>query len=93
MRARRRAKPPGQPRRAYLTQRRHTIEGISYNVFCYADDILICSNASTVLQKLIDLADAHMCKFGLSFNPTKTECVIWENPLQWFLNNIVKLYK
>ena len=63
------------------------IQGISYNVFCYADDILICSNTSTGLQKLIGVANAHMCKYGSSFNSTKTECVslgeyTLENPPQ-----------
>ncbi len=47
------------------------IQGISYNVVCYADDILICSNASTGLQKLIDVANAHMCKYGLSLTGRK----------------------
>ncbi len=81
------------------------IQGISYNVFCYADHILICSNTSTGLQKLIDAANAHICKYidaanvhickyGLSFNPTKTECVLFgkctlENRPQSFINNIM----
>ncbi len=70
------------------------IQGISYNVFCYADDILICSNTSTGFQKLIDVANAHICKYGMSFNPTKTEYVIFgkctlEKRPQWFLNNIM----
>ncbi len=70
------------------------IQGISYNVFCYAGDILICSNTLTGLQKLIDVASAHICKYCLSFNPTKTECVMFgkctlENRPQWFLNNIM----
>ncbi len=38
------------------------IQVISCNVFCYADDILICSNTPTGLQKLIDVANAHICK-------------------------------
>ncbi len=39
--------------------------------------MIICNNTSTGLQKQIDVANAHICKYGLSFKPTKTECVFF----------------
>ena len=62
-----------------VTVRGIRIRDISYNVFCYAADILICRNTSIGLQKLIDVANPHVtivCKYGQSINPTKTECDI-----------------
>jgi hypothetical protein len=54
-----------------------TIDGISYNVFCYADDILLASTTPTGLQKLIDVAVNYITRQGLRFNPTKTNCMIY----------------
>ena len=49
----------------------------SYNVFCYADDILICSLSASGLQTLINEANRYICDHGLLFNPNKTECIIF----------------
>ena len=37
-----------------------TINGVSYNVFCYADDILLTSTSTTGLQRLINVADLYI---------------------------------
>jgi len=47
----------------------------SFNVFCYADDILLASTTVTGLQELIDTANAYVNSHGLRFNPTKTSCM------------------
>ncbi len=49
------------------------IGATSYNVFCYADEILICSLTVSDLQKIIDIANMYITSHGLSFNPSKTE--------------------
>jgi hypothetical protein len=53
------------------------IDGVTYNVFCYADDLLLASATATGLQNLIDIAVTHITKRGLRFNPQKTTCVIY----------------
>ena len=69
------------------------ITNISYNVFCYADDILIASLTVTGLQNMINLADKYISDHGLRFNPLKTECVsvgqnhYVSNPV-WSLNGV-----
>jgi len=50
----------------------NTIEGIcsdptSYNVFCYADGVLLTSSAGTSLQGIIDVADKYISSHGLQF--------------------------
>lgn len=49
-----------------------TIKGSRYNVFCYADDVLLASTTAPGLQTLIDTAVSHITSLGLRFNPTKT---------------------
>jgi len=51
-----------------------SIDGCSYNAFCYADDILLASTTPSGLQKLIDTAVKYITKHGLRFNPSKTNC-------------------
>ena len=51
------------------------IKNVSYNVFCYADDILLASLTVTGLQSMINLADKYISDHGLRFNPFKTERV------------------
>ena len=69
------------------------ITNVSYNVFCYADDILLASLTVTVLQNMINLADQYISDHGLRFNPLKTECVsvgqnhFVSNPV-WSLNGV-----
>ena len=52
-----------------------TIRGVHYNVFCYADDLLLASTTITGLQKLIDEAVSIITADGLRFNPAKTLCM------------------
>ena len=64
----------------------------SYNVFCYADDVLLTSLTVTGLQSLIDRADAYITGHGLRFNPLKTNCVTYgqtffEKTPTWFLGS------
>ena len=63
----------------------------SYNVFCYADDILICSLSVTGLQRLINEANQYVTDHGLLFNPNKTECITFgkqyfDSTPSWKLN-------
>ena len=46
----------------------------NYNVFCYADDIMLTSLTSTGLQSLINAANKYISSHGLKFNPNKTTC-------------------
>ena len=67
--------------------------GKNFNIYCYADDILLSSTTVTGLQTLIDVAVNNITKSGLCFNPVKTECVIiGGNPFntnpKWTINNI-----
>ena len=51
------------------------IDNTSYNVFCYADDVLLTSTTVTGLQRVIDVADKYISSHGLRFNPIKTHCI------------------
>ena len=51
------------------------IHNQKYNVFCYADDLLLASTTATGLQTLINIAVNQVSERGLSFNPTKTVCM------------------
>jgi hypothetical protein len=51
-----------------------SIGSYKYNVFCYADDILLASTTVSGLQHLINLADKYVSNLGLKFNPIKTKC-------------------
>ena len=42
-----------------------TIKGMHFNVYCYADDILLSSTSSIGLQTLIDKANAYMTQLSL----------------------------
>ena len=48
----------------------------SYNVFCYADDLVLTSLSVTGLQDLINSAKSFIVSHGLNFNPSKTVCTI-----------------
>ena len=50
-----------------------------YNVFVYADDILLCSTSVSGLQELIYISTNYVNKFGLRFPPVKTTCTIMGN--------------
>ena len=49
----------------------------SFNVFCYADDLMLASLTVTGLQTMINVANRYITEHGLQFNPKKTECVIF----------------
>jgi hypothetical protein len=53
------------------------ISNMHFNVFCYADDLLLASTTASGLQKLIDCADNYITRHGLRFNPGKTQCIIY----------------
>jgi len=53
------------------------IKGVHYNVFCYADDVLLASTTPTGLQSLIDEAVSCISANGLRFNPAKTLCMTY----------------
>ena len=69
------------------------IKNVSYNVFCYADDILLASLTVTGLQSMIILADKYISDHCLRFNPLKTECISFgqnylvSSPV-WSLNGV-----
>jgi hypothetical protein len=77
----------------------NTIGGIckdnsSYNVSCYADDILLTSTTVTGLQRLINVADIFISSHGLRFNPIKTHCITFGktsfvNDPEWSLDGTV----
>ena len=46
----------------------------SFNVFCYADDLILTSLTVTGLQSLIDISLDYITAHGLNFNPSKTTC-------------------
>ena len=52
------------------------IKGSSFNVFCYADDILLASLTATGLQDMINCANKYVNQHGLCFNTAKTSCTI-----------------
>lgn len=54
-----------------------SIGGVKYNVFCYADDILIASLSTTGLEKLLIAAHEIIVSQGLKFNPTKSVCTVF----------------
>ena len=53
-----------------------SINNDSFNVFCYADDLILttCSLSVTGLQELIDIASSYIIAHGLKFNASKTIC-------------------
>ena len=63
----------------------------NYNVYCYADDLLLSSTTVSGLQKLINIANANITRNALTFNPQKTECLlVGGNPFtetpQWYMD-------
>ena len=71
-----------------------TINNVKYNVFCYADDLLLTSTTITGLQTLIDLAVSHVTQRGLQFNPVKTVCMSYSqhsfvDEPRWTINGTI----
>jgi hypothetical protein len=68
-----------------------TIQDSNFNVFCYADDLLLASTTTTGLQQLIDIADRYIKGHGLRFNPAKTCCMTFgkhhlASPPRWAID-------
>ena len=60
-----------------------TINNVNYKVFCYADDVILCSTTASGLQCLINTAVELIVALGLRFNPSKTSCmIIGKNPFK-----------
>jgi len=62
-----------------------------YNVFNYADDVLLASTTVGGLQRLLNTASEIISRDGLMFNPAKTLCStfgpnIYTSDPQWYLN-------
>ena len=51
-----------------------TIPNEAYNVFCYADDLIIASLSVIGLQEMINAATSCIVDHGQNFNPAKTTC-------------------
>ena len=52
-----------------------------FNIFCYADDILLVSTTKSGLQNLINTAVKYVDEHGLRFNPSKTVSLVkGDNP-------------
>ena len=67
-----------------------TINNEIYNVFCYANDIILVSLSIAGLQQLIDTASSFIKAGGLNFNPSKTVCTIFDNDTILIEEKLVK---
>jgi hypothetical protein len=70
------------------------INGSSYKLFCYADDLLLTSVTASGLHCLINASNGYITAHGLRFNPSKTQCItfgkstLFPNPT-WSINGVV----
>ena len=69
------------------------IGGQQYNVYCYADDVLLYSTTSSGLQCLINIAVKYISSHGLHFNIGKTECMVrggnpFTNMPKWSIDGV-----
>ena len=69
------------------------IGGSTFSVFCYADDVQLCSLTASGLQYLINTATAYIESHGLRFNPSKTSCVLFgphtlQTRPEWYMNGV-----
>ena len=68
------------------------INSVTYNLCCYAGDLLLCSLMVSGLQRLIDEANSYITSHGLRFNPAKTKCVTFGkspyNDRKWSLDDV-----
>ena len=65
----------------------------SFNVFCYADDLILTSLTVAGLQSLIDVSRDYITAHGLNFNPSKITCTTFGTTHQevkptWNLNEV-----
>ena len=57
------------------------IQDKTFNVYCYADDLLVTSATVVGLQEILIYANQYVKSHGLRFNPMKTECITFgKNP-------------
>ena len=68
----------------------------SYNVFCYADDLILTNLTIIGLQSLINISRNYITSHGLNFNPSKTTCTTFGTTHQvvnptWSLNDSSKM--
>ena len=67
------------------------IQDKTFNVYCYADDLLVTSATVVGLQEILNYANQYVKSHGLRFNPMKTECITFgKNPFKdrkWCLEN------
>ena len=68
------------------------IQSDTYNVFCYADDLIIASLSVTGLQEIIHAATSYIVDHGLNFNPAKTTCKTFsicnfKQIPKWYIND------
>ena len=69
------------------------INDASFNVFCYADDLMLVNLTFSGLQHLINAVNKNITEHRLRFNPSKTECIIFGNcnldpHPEWMLNDV-----
>ena len=74
------------------------IHNVSYNVFCYADDLLLASTTVTGLQSLINCATKYVMENGLCFDPRKTSCLLkgtchFATSPKWFIRDTALMIK
>ncbi len=64
----------------------------AYNVFCYADDILLLSVTPKGVQKLIDAANCFITGHGLGFSHSQSICVVFGisklSCLRWYVKGL-----
>ena len=67
------------------------IQDKTFNVYCYADDLLVTSATVVGLQEILNYANQYVKSHGLRFNPMKTECITLGKPpfkdRKWYLEN------
>jgi hypothetical protein len=68
-----------------------TIANMKFNVFCYADDLLLASLTVSGLQSMINTANKYICDHGLRFNSLKTTCIVngkapFVTAPRWYIN-------
>ena len=71
-----------------------SINNDSFNVLCYADDLILASLSVTGLEELMDTASSYIIAHGLNYNAAKTICTSlgakhFETTPEWYLNGSV----
>ena len=66
----------------------------AYNVFCYADDLIISSLSVTGLQEMLHVTPSYIVDHGLNFNPAKTTCKTFgicnfKQIPNWYINDFL----